>query len=132
MFLKNYIYLVEQTNFWNFIKNFIFTESMLGQISTEINIIKVKTMNVGSFIQKNRATKITNDWYLWIHHTIDNAPSSKIENLHGKKHLENQTGTKIVFKPVKISKKILKKNMRLGNFFSNLVNIFILFKYCFG
>ena len=85
-------------------------ESMLGQISTEINIIRVKTMNVGSFIQKHRGYKITNDWYLWIHHTVDNVPSSKIEKFTWqKKHLENQTGTNNSFKPVKISKKNSKK-----------------------
>ena len=55
------------------------------------------------------ATKITSDWYLWIHHTIDNVPI-KGEKKHTwqKKHLENQTGTKNKFKPVKISKKNLK------------------------
>ena len=61
------------------------------------------------------ATKITSDWYLWIHHTIDKIPSMKKENIHGKKHLENQTGTKNSFKPIKIKKNNLKKNMKLGN-----------------
>ena len=57
------------------------------------------------------ATKITSEWYLWIHHTIDNIPDEKKEIKHvwQKKHLENQTGTKNSFKPVKIRKNEIKK-----------------------
>tara|TARA_X000000950_G_scaffold239158_1_gene291588 strand:+ start:50 stop:400 length:351 start_codon:yes stop_codon:yes gene_type:complete len=56
------------------------------------------------------ATKITTDWYLWMHHTIDKVPNNK-ENKYTwqKKHLENQTGTSNSFKPVKISKRNIKK-----------------------
>ena len=56
------------------------------------------------------ATKITSDWYLWIHHTIDKVPNLK-ENKHSwqKQHLENQTGTNNSFKPVKIRKNEVKK-----------------------
>ncbi len=56
------------------------------------------------------ATKITSDWYLWIHHTIDKIPNPK-ENKYSwqKKHLENQTGTKNRYRPVKIRKNISKK-----------------------
>ena len=56
------------------------------------------------------ATKITSDWYLWMHYTLDKIPDSK-ENKYSwqKKHLENQTGTLNSFKPVKIKKNILKK-----------------------
>ena len=32
-----------------------------------------------------------------------------------KKHLENQTGTDNSFKPVKLRKNSIKKNMKLGN-----------------
>ena len=56
------------------------------------------------------ATKITADWYLWIHHTIDNIPDRKDTKYQWqKKHLENQTGTKNSFKPVKIQKDDIKK-----------------------
>ena len=56
------------------------------------------------------ATKITSDWYLWIHHTIDKIPNDK-DQKHSwqKKHLENQTGTSNSFKPVKIRKEDIKK-----------------------
>ena len=57
------------------------------------------------------ATKITSDWYLWIHHTIDKVP--EVENnkkyLWQKKHLENQTGSKNSYKPVKIKRNNVKK-----------------------
>ena len=48
------------------------------------------------YANKIEATKITSDWYLWIHHTIDKIPSMKEEKYAWqKKHLENQTGTKL-------------------------------------
>ena len=56
------------------------------------------------------STKITSDWFLWIHHTIDKIPNSKDTKFSWqKKHLENQTGTINSFKPTQISKKNLKK-----------------------
>ncbi len=56
------------------------------------------------------ATKITSDWYLWMHHTIDRIPDSKeTKYLWQKKHLENQTGTENSFKPVKIRKSEISK-----------------------
>ena len=56
------------------------------------------------------ATKISSDWYLWIHHTIDRIPDNKtIKYSWQKKHLENQTGTKNRFRPVRIKKDNLKK-----------------------
>ena len=56
------------------------------------------------------ATKITSDWYLWIHHTIDKIPDKK-ENKYAwqKKHQENPTGTNKSYKPVKINKNEVKK-----------------------
>ena len=56
------------------------------------------------------ATKITSDWYLWMHHTIDRIPDKR-ETKHSwqKKHQENQTGTENSFKPVKIKKNNIKK-----------------------
>ena len=57
------------------------------------------------------ATKITSDWFLWMHHTIDKIPENKIKKFPWqKKHLENQTGTKNSHKPVKIRKENIKKN----------------------
>ena len=66
-----------------------------------------------------------------MHHTTDKIPNNQEINKKydwQKKHLENQTGTKNSFRPVKIRKKrFKKKNMKLGSkiyFFSILVLIF--------
>ena len=57
------------------------------------------------------ATKITSDWYLWIHHTIDKIPLEKDKKkyLWQKNHLENQTGTKNSYKPIKIKRDDIEK-----------------------
>jgi NADH:ubiquinone oxidoreductase subunit len=56
------------------------------------------------------ATKITTDWFLWMHHTIDKIPDNKLNKFRWqKKHLPNQTGSKNSFKPVKIRKNDIKK-----------------------
>ena len=56
------------------------------------------------------ATKISDEWYSWMHHT-----NNKIENLHDlkkhkwqKEHLPNQTGTENSYHP-KQNKNALKK-----------------------
>ena len=57
------------------------------------------------------ATKITADWYLWMHHTIDKIPNDKLEKKYQwqKKHSENKTGTVEKHTPIKIRKKNDKK-----------------------
>ena len=51
------------------------------------------------------ATKISSEWYLWIHHTIDKIPDKKdIKFFWQKKHQENQTGSTNSYKPTKIRK----------------------------
>ena len=57
------------------------------------------------------ASKITSDWYLWIHHTIDKAPNHDAIKKYSwqKQHLENQTGTKNKHKPSPILKNTVKK-----------------------
>ena len=57
------------------------------------------------------ATKITSDWYLWMHHTVDKIPKENVKNkyLWQKKHLENQTGSRNSYKPTKIKKNDIQK-----------------------
>ena len=51
------------------------------------------------------ATKITSEWYLWIHHTVNEVPNNqKKKYLWQKEHLQNQTGTANAYKPNKISR----------------------------
>ena len=51
------------------------------------------------------ATKITADWYLWMHHTVNKIPNKNDKKyIWQKNHLENQTGSKNAYKPIKIKK----------------------------
>ena len=51
------------------------------------------------------ATKITSDWFMWMHHTIDKIPDNNNQKyIWQKKHLENKTGSKDSYKPTKIKK----------------------------
>ena len=51
------------------------------------------------------ATKITSDWFMWIHHTIDKIPNDNEKKyIWQKDHLENKTGSQDRYKPVKIKK----------------------------
>ena len=61
------------------------------------------------------ATKITSDWYLWMHHTLDKIPSDKDKKKYfwQKDHLENQTGTKNSHKPTKIKKNDIQKKYEI-------------------
>ena len=62
------------------------------------------------YANKIEATKITSEWYLWMHYTINKIPHNKeAKYVWQKKHLENQTGTKNSFKPIKIRKNDIKK-----------------------
>tara|TARA_Y100001970_G_scaffold135492_1_gene166818 strand:- start:2531 stop:2884 length:354 start_codon:yes stop_codon:yes gene_type:complete len=56
------------------------------------------------------ASRITSDWYLWMHHTINEIPKDNLKKFSWQKqHEENQTGTEKSYKPNKISKKQKKK-----------------------
>ena len=51
------------------------------------------------------ATKITSDWFMWMHHTIDKIPSKNDQKyLWQKIHAKNQTGSKNAYRPIKIKK----------------------------
>ena len=63
------------------------------------------------------ATRISSDWYLWIHHTINNTPNDiKLKKYKWQKpHSENMTRTDKSFKPVKIRKDATKKKYDTWN-----------------
>ena len=83
---------------------------MLEKMNLEINIIKIKRNERWVIYAKNvEATKITSDWYLWMHHTIDKIPNIIKKNILGKKNIQK---IKLVLKIVinqKIKKNIKKK-----------------------
>ena len=57
------------------------------------------------YLNDIEATKITSEWFMWMHHTIDNIPSNKNKKyLWQKSHLENKTGSKDAYKPIKIKR----------------------------
>ena len=60
---------------------------MLGKINTVISIIKINMMKGVVYSSNVEATKkITSEWYLWMHHTIDKIPDNyEKKNLNGKK-----------------------------------------------
>ncbi len=52
------------------------------------------------------ATKITSDWFLWMHHTINDVPSDPPKKFSWQKsHAQNLSGSSEAYKPNKISKK---------------------------
>ncbi len=51
------------------------------------------------------ATKITSDWFMWMHHTVNKIPEKNEKKyLWQKKHLENKTGFEDAYKPTKIKR----------------------------
>ncbi len=57
------------------------------------------------------ASKITSEWFLWMHHTVNETPKeNKKSYLWQKDHLENQTGSQNSYKPNTISK--INKNIK--------------------
>ena len=57
------------------------------------------------------ATNITTDWFLWIHHTINEIPSSSSKKyIWQKKHSQNLSGSSKAYKPNKILKEQKFKN----------------------
>ena len=72
------------------------------------------------------ATKITTDWFLWMHKTIDKVPDKDNQKKYKWQidHSSNKTGTIDSYKPIKIGKKKLKKNMIHGN--KNLIFLIVL------
>ena len=51
------------------------------------------------------ASKITSNWFMWMHHTTDKVPSDNEKKYNWQKeHSENKTGSKNAYKPIKIKK----------------------------
>lgn len=56
------------------------------------------------------ATKIPNDWFLWMHYTVDEIPTENLKKFEWQKdHEENLTGTEKSYKSVNILKKKINK-----------------------
>ena len=96
--------------FGTFLKT-LFTGKLVGSDEHGNKYYQNKKNERWVIYSKNiEATKISSDWYLWMHHTIDKIPDKKdVKYSWQKKHLENQTGTNNSFRPVKIRKNEIKK-----------------------
>ena len=62
------------------------------------------------YANKVEASKITSNWFLWMHHTIDDIPKNDNKKyIWQKEHSENLTGSENSYKPSKISKTSINK-----------------------
>jgi NADH:ubiquinone oxidoreductase subunit len=106
--------------FGTFLKTLFFGK-LVGKDSYGNKYYKSKSNERWVIYKDNiEATKITSEWYLWMHHTINEIPINEkiIEKkyLWQKKHLENQTGTPNAYKPNQISRlNRLKKKYETWN-----------------
>ena len=72
--------------------------------------ILVPTLGCSNESETNiEATKITNDWYLWIHHTVNEIPKNTKKFDWEKKHSQNLTGTADAYKPNRIKYFLLRR-----------------------
>jgi len=62
------------------------------------------------YAENIEASKITSEWFLWMHHTVDEPPNLKQKKyLWQKKHSENMSGTPNAYTPSKILRNNQKK-----------------------
>ena len=93
--------------FGTFIKTF-FTGKLVGKDDYGNKYYKNKNDERWViYANKVEATRITSDWYLWIHHTINKVPNDDSLKKYKwqKNHSENKTGSPESHKPTKIKKK---------------------------
>ena len=102
-------------------------------MNLETSIIKMKKRKRWVIYNGEvNASKITSDWYSWIHYTTNETPSEKKYKKHSwqKPHAENKTGTKDHTGLTKYLKKIRNsKNMKLGSLNLTFVILMILFNF---
>ena len=116
MFGLKVIFTSEQKNFWNTFKNFFFGK-FVGKDKLGNKYYKNKKDDRWVIYSKDvEATRITSDWFLWIHHTINEVPKEEAAKFHWQKdHSQNKTGTKDAYRPNKISKKTILRTMIRGS-----------------
>ena len=98
--------------FGTFLKTLFFGKFMGEDINGNKYYMSKKNERWVIYQDNIEASKITSEWFLWMHHTINELPKNDNKKyLWQKLHLENQTGTINSYKPSFISKlnKIRKK-----------------------
>ena len=103
--LKLFFTWWNRQTFGTFLKT-IFSGKFVGKDEFGNKYYKNKSDERWVIYSKNiEATKISSNWFLWIHHTTDKIPLLNEKKYSWqKKHLENTTGSKFAHKPVKIKK----------------------------
>ena len=62
------------------------------------------------YAKEVEATKITDEWFLWIHHTTNQTPNNSKNKYNWQKdHIENLSGTENAYKPNTIKKNLEHK-----------------------
>ena len=90
--------------FYKFLKT-LFLGKLVGKDSCGNSYYKSKKNERWVVYRDNvEASKIDSDWFLWMHHTINEIPQKNKKYLWQKKHQENQTGTNNSYKPNSISR----------------------------
>ena len=81
----------------------LFLENLLEKMNLETN---KKDNRWVVYKGEINASKITSDWFSWMHHTTDKIPSNKKENkfFWQKPHKDNKTGSQKAYRPNKIIK----------------------------
>ena len=106
MFLKVIFTWWNRQTFGTFLKT-LFTGKLVGKDQFGNKYYKNKKGDRWVIYSNDiEATKITSEWYLWIHHTVDKIPNEKEINKFKwqKEHSSNKTGTKDRHEPIKIKK----------------------------
>ena len=74
-----------QTDFWDFFKNLFFGKYVGSDSNGNRYYESKKKERWVVYSNKIEATKITSEWYLWMHHTVDKIPEIKDKkNILGK------------------------------------------------
>ena len=114
---KNYMILKVIFTWWNkqtfgtFLKT-LFTGKYVGKDEFGNKYYKNKNDDRWVIYSSNvEASKISSEWFLWMHHTIDKTPSNESLKKYSwqKNHKENKTGTNERHKSVQIKKNDFKK-----------------------
>ena len=105
MNLKIFFIWWKRQTFGTFLKTLFFGK-LVGEDESGNKYYKNKQDERWVIYSNNiEATKITSDWFLWMHHTVDNIPyKNEKKYIWQKQHLDNRTGTKDSYKPTKIKK----------------------------
>ena len=111
MNLKVFFTWWNRQTFGTFLKT-LFTGTYVGKDYFGNKYYKNKNNERWVIYSENvEATKITSDWFLWMHHTTDKIPDENDNKKYSwqKEHESNKSGTKNSYNPTKIKKKIKKK-----------------------